>query len=84
MLIKIQDGTGFVSIEQMHSILVDKKDGKIFIVGMHENRTFTLGQYSSVKVAKKVINNLLRDYKEMFFDSDNEYWYKVFEMPEYQ
>lgn len=85
MLIKAQNGLGFVSLKQMHSVIIDKKnDGNIFIVGIHENRTFTLGQYSSVKVAKKVLDNLLRDYKEMYFDSENEYWYKVYEMPEYQ
>lgn len=84
MLIKTQDKLGFVALKQMHCVVIEEKENRIYIVGRHENMAFTLGEYSSVKVAKKVLNNLLRDYKEMYFDSENEYWYKVYEMPEYQ
>ena len=84
MLIKTQSNLCVVSFEKMHSISIEENDEKIYIVANSEIGKYILGQYSSLNIAKRVLDNLLRDYKEMYFDTENDYWYVIYEMPQYQ
>lgn len=84
MLIKTQSSLCVVSFEKMHSIYIEENDNKIFINAKSEVGKYILGQYSSISIAKRVLENLLRDYKEMYFDTENDYWYVIYEMPPYQ
>lgn len=74
MLIRTQKDSIIVALNQMHYVGVEEDDGKFFIVAKHENISCALGQYSSVKVANEVLDNLLRDCNQ----------YTIYNMPEYQ
>ena len=84
MLIKTQTRLSVVVLEKMDVIKIVEREGKIFIVAECGNSSYDLGQYSSISKAKRVLDNLLRDYKEMYFDVENDYWYMVYEMPSYE
>ena len=84
MLIKTQTRLCVVVLEKMDIIKIVEREGKIFIIAERGNSSYDLGQYSSISKAKRVLDNLLRDYKEMYFDAENDYWYMVYEMPSYE
>ena len=68
----------------MCCVSIKEIKNRVCIVGLYNNEQYILGEYSSVSVAMRVLDNILRDYKEIYFDSENEYWYIVYEMPDYQ
>lgn len=84
MLVRTQDKLSVISFEKMCCVSVKEIKNRVYIVGLYNNEQYILGEYSSVSVAKRVLDNILRDYKEIYFDSENEYWYIVYEMPDYQ
>ena len=84
MLIKTQTRLCVVVLEKIDIIKIVEREGKIFIIAERGNSSYDLGQYSSIGKAKRVLENLLRDYKEMYFDTENDYWYVVYEMPSYE
>lgn len=73
MLVRTQKDS-IIALNQMHYVEVEEDDGNFFIVAKHENVSYALGQYSSVKVANEVLDNLLRDCNQ----------YTIYNMPEYQ
>ena len=84
MLVRTQDKLSVISFEKMCCVSIKEIKNRVYIVGLYNNEQYILGEYSSVSVAMRVLDNILRDYKEIYFDSENEYWYIVYEMPDYQ
>lgn len=84
MLVRTQDKLSVISFEKMCCVSIKEIKNRVYIVGLYNNEQYILGEYSSISVAKRVLDNILRDYKEIYFDSENEYWYIVYEMPDYQ
>lgn len=84
MLVRTQDKLSIISFEKMCCVSIKEIKNRVYIVGLYNNEQYILGEYSSISVAKRVLDNILRDYKEIYFDSENEYWYIVYEMPDYQ
>lgn len=84
MLVRTQDKLSVISFGKMCCVSIKEIKNRVYIVGLYNNEQYILGEYSSVSVAKIVLDNILRDYKEIYFDSENEYWYIVYEMPDYQ
>ena len=68
----------------MCCVSIKEIKNRVYIVGLYNNEQYILGEYSSISVTMRVLDNILRDYKEIYFDSENEYWYIVYEMPDYQ
>ena len=84
MLVRTQDKLSVISFKKMCCVSIKEIKNRVYIVGLYNNEQYILGEYSSVSIAIRVLDNILRDYKEIYFDSENEYWYIVYEMPDYQ